>query len=68
MFLKDKSIICGYLQEIEMGKESPYFIVSTYRMRTDEEEISYARYSEDSIIVVSMNNIEKILVTYTDQK
>lgn len=67
MFLKDKSIICGYLQEIEMGKENPYFIVSTYRMRTDEKEISYTKYSEDSIMVVSINNIEKILVTYSEK-
>lgn len=67
-YLKDNSVICGSIQEIENNKDNPYIIINRYKMQEKNTNVSYENVSPDSVFIISMNNIEKLLITYTDQK
>ncbi len=67
-YMKDGSCVVGTVHAIETGKDHPYILISRYTIRDDDGDSDYDNYSEDSVVMVSMNNVDKLLIMYTDQK
>lgn len=67
-YLKDGSCICGRIDLIESHKDNPYIVIAEYTMRDKNGDTAYETYSNNSVFMVSMSNVEKLLITYTDQK
>lgn len=68
VYLKDGSCICGRIDLIETHKDNPYITIAEYTMRDKGEDLTYKTYSDNSVFMISMTNVEKLLIMYTDQK